>query len=72
MTPSRDRDTVRPERREEKRVKLKITWKTGRYLLLVGLVAVIGLVALGCVRGLAPIGWSGGSVQDGKLYVGSR
>ena len=46
--------------------------KTGRLLLLIGLVLVIGLGSLGCVRGLAPIGWSGGAVDSGKIFVGAR
>jgi outer membrane protein assembly factor BamB len=36
------------------------------------LIIAIGLAGFSCVRGLAPIGWSGGIVSDGTLYVGSR
>jgi len=53
-------------------VETKKARKTGRLLLLIGLVLVIGLGSLGCVRGLAPIGWSGGAVESGKIFVGSR
>jgi outer membrane protein assembly factor BamB len=51
---------------------LKMRWKIGRIVLLLALVVVLSLVGLSCVRGLAPIGWSGGAVSDGTLYVGSR
>jgi outer membrane protein assembly factor BamB len=40
------------------------------WLLLVMLV-VIGLTSLGCVSGLRAVGWSGGAVSGGTLYVGS-
>jgi outer membrane protein assembly factor BamB len=30
------------------------------------------LMATGCVSGLAPIGWSGGTVAGGEIYVGSE
>ncbi|MCJ7605693.1 MAG: hypothetical protein MUO19_06635, partial [Dehalococcoidales bacterium] len=50
----------------------KKIWKTGRIVILISIVAIIGLSALGCVRGLSPIGWSGGAVADGKIFVGSR
>jgi outer membrane protein assembly factor BamB len=33
---------------------------------------VIGLASFGCVTGLRPVGWSGGVVSDGTLYVGSK
>jgi len=42
-------------------------------LLLVMLLAVMsGLSGLGCMKGLQPIGWSGGAVADGTLFVGSK
>ncbi len=47
-------------------------WKRGRLVLFIGFIIVIGLVSLGCVKGLAPIGWSGGAAQNGKIYVGAR
>jgi len=33
---------------------------------------IVGLFSSGCIRGLAPIGWSGGAVSDGTLFVGSK
>jgi outer membrane protein assembly factor BamB len=44
----------------------------GRIWLLVVMLLLIGLVGFSCVRGMAPIGWSGGAVSDGVLYVGSK
>lgn len=44
----------------------------GRIWLLVVMLLLIGLVGLSCVQGLAPVGWSGGTVSDGVLYVGSK
>jgi len=35
------------------------------------LMVVSGLTGLGCIKGLQPIGWSGGVVADGNLYVAS-
>jgi outer membrane protein assembly factor BamB len=43
----------------------------GALLLLVMLIA-IGMLASGCVSGLVPIGWSGGTVDDGTLFVGTQ
>ena len=41
-------------------------------LLMVMLLMVTGgLTGLGCIKGLQPIGWSGGVVVDGTLFVGS-
>jgi outer membrane protein assembly factor BamB len=51
---------------------LKKKWNTGWLVLLLTLIMAIGLVSFSCVRGLAPIGWSGGTISDGTLYVGSR
>jgi len=47
-------------------------WRTGRILLLVVMLLVIGLASFGCVQGLQPIGWSGGAISDGTLLVGSK
>jgi len=46
----------------------------GKTLLLLVMLLVImsGLTGLGCIRGLQPIGWSGGVVADGTLFVGSK
>ena len=43
---------------------------TTALLVLIVLLMVI-LLASGCVGGLAPVGWSGGTVSDDKLYIGS-
>lgn len=37
-----------------------------------GVVLVVGLLASGCVQGLAPVGWSGGAIADNTLYIGSE
>jgi outer membrane protein assembly factor BamB len=51
---------------------LKNNFGLGRFFLLLALIVAVSLVGFSCVRGLAPIGWSGGTVSDGTLYVGSR
>ena len=51
--------------KRSKRLTVKI------WLLLVMLV-MVGLVSAGCVKGLQPIGWSGGAISDGTLFVGSK
>jgi len=45
---------------------------SGKILLLLVILLVVGLTSLGCVRGLQPIGWSGGTVSGGTLFVGSK
>ncbi len=50
-------------------IRHKRIW-LGKILLLVMLL-VGGLTSLGCIRGLQPIGWSGGAIVDGTLFVGS-
>jgi outer membrane protein assembly factor BamB len=55
------------------KVKTKSKWPlASRIAFLLALVIAIGLVAFGCVSGLAAVGWSGGTVADGILYVGSQ
>ncbi len=44
----------------------------GKVLLLLVILVVGGLTSLGCIKGLQPIGWSGGVVADGILFVGSK
>ncbi|MBA7638391.1 Outer membrane protein assembly factor BamB [subsurface metagenome] len=46
----------------------------GKALLLLVMLLVImgGSTGLGCIEGLQPIGWSGGVVADGILFVGSK
>jgi outer membrane protein assembly factor BamB len=51
---------------------LKNKRSLGRLALLLALVIAVSLAGFSCVRGLAPIGWSGGTVSDGTLFVGSR
>lgn len=50
----------------------KSKWLAGRVLLMVVMLLVVGLAGFGCIEGLQPIGWSGGEVSDGILFVGSR
>lgn len=40
-------------------------------LLVMLLVVMTGLTASGCVGGLRAVGWSGGVVADGTIFVGS-
>jgi len=42
-----------------------------KILLLLVILLVGGLTTSGCIRGLQPIGWSGGVVADGTLFLGS-
>jgi outer membrane protein assembly factor BamB len=46
----------------------------GKTLLLLAMLLVImgGSFGLGCIRGLQPIGWSGGVVANNTLFVGSK
>ena len=50
---------------------MKINWPS-RIAFLLALIITVGLVAVGCVSGLTPIGWSGGTVSNGFLYIGSQ
>ena len=43
----------------------------GKILILLMILLVGGLAASGCIRGLQPVGWSGGVVADGTLFLGS-
>jgi outer membrane protein assembly factor BamB len=43
-----------------------------KLLLLLAILLVCGLTFLGCVRGLQPIGWSGGVIADDTLFIGSK
>ncbi len=53
--------------------KPKSRWPlASRVAFLLALVITVGLVAFGCVSGLAAIGWSGGTVSNDTLYVGSQ
>ncbi len=40
--------------------------------LLLVILLMVGLTSLGCVKGLQPIGWSGGAVSGDSLFVGSK
>ena len=42
-----------------------------KILLLLVILLVGGLIASGCMRGSQPVGWSGGVVADGTLFLGS-
>ena len=46
-------------------------WKIGALLLLLVMFLTVAVLASGCVKGLTPIGWSGGTVSGDKLYIGS-
>lgn len=52
-------------------MKLKGKKIFGLVFLLIAVILVLGLFG-GCVRGMSPIGWSGGTIADGNLYVGSN
>jgi len=52
-------------------MKHKSNWLLKLPFLLAAVLALI-LVITGCISGLAAVGWSGGTVSDGVLYVGSR
>jgi outer membrane protein assembly factor BamB len=57
----------------ENMAKPKSKWPlASRVAFLLALIIAVSLVAFGCVSGLAPVGWSGGMVSDGTLYVGSQ
>ena len=45
---------------------------TRKVLILLVMLLLVGLASLGCVRGLQPLGWSGGAVSGGTLFVGSK
>lgn len=47
-------------------------WYTGRILILVVLLLIVGLIGLSCIEGMREIGWSGGAVTDNTLYVGTE
>ncbi|MFC1908679.1 PQQ-binding-like beta-propeller repeat protein [Chloroflexota bacterium] len=40
-------------------------------LLLLLVIFLVGLIGLGCIQGLQPVGWSGGAVSGNTLFVGS-
>ena len=46
--------------------------KIGLITTLVVIILAIGLLGLSCVRGITPVGWSGGTVANGILYVGAN
>jgi len=46
--------------------------RTGRILLLLAVLLLVGLAVSGCVEGLRPIGGSGGAVSGDTLFVGSK
>ena len=53
--------------------KRKLILGKSLLLLVMLLVVMSGLISLGCVRGLQPIGWSGTvAADDGTLFVGSK
>ena len=58
--------------RTQSSLRKKNMWRTGRIALLVVLLIIMAVVGFGCIHGLAPIGWSAGTVSDGTLFIGSR
>lgn len=52
-------------------MKLKKKKTVGMVALLIAAVLSVGLLGISCVSGMTPIGWSGGTVSNGTLYVGS-
>jgi outer membrane protein assembly factor BamB len=52
-------------------VKFKGKIAPGLLMLLMVFILGIGLFGFSCVRGLSPIGWSGGTVVNDTLYIGS-
>ncbi len=46
--------------------------RTSRILLLLVMLVVIGLASFGCISGAQPMGWSGGEISNGTLFVGSK
>ncbi len=53
-------------------MKSKGKWYCGRVAFLLALIIAVALVGSSCVSGLAPIGWSGGTVSSGTMFVGSN
>jgi glucose dehydrogenase len=57
---------------EKRAEKARLKWYTGRILILVVMLLIVGLVGFGCIEGMREIGWSGGAVADNALYVGTE
>ena len=53
-------------------MNVKNSKTVGLVAILIAIILAIGLFSLSCVSGLTAIGWSGGTVADGVLYVGSN
>jgi len=52
-------------------VKLKKVKIVGMISLLIAAILIIGIFGFSCVSGLTAVGWSGGTVSNDVLYVGS-
>jgi eukaryotic-like serine/threonine-protein kinase len=52
-------------------VKLKNKKTVGKVALLITAVLAVGILGISCISGMTAIGWSGGTVSNGTLYVGS-
>lgn len=50
----------------------KSKWRVVGSLLLLIILLAVGVFGSGCVGGLAPIGWSGGAVDDDNIFVGTK
>ncbi len=53
-------------------MNLREKWRIGRVILLVILLLAVCLAGFGCIKGLTPVGWSGGGVAGNNLFVGTR
>lgn len=56
----------------ENTVKLKNKTTIGLIAILAAVILAIGLLGLSCYGSATAVGWSGGTVADGTLYVGSN
>jgi outer membrane protein assembly factor BamB len=55
-----------------KNLNLERKRNIGRAALLAVLIIAAVIVASGCIRGITPVGWSGGVVSDNTIYIGSE
>ncbi len=45
---------------------------SGKVLLTLAILFIVGLTGLGCIEGLRPIGWAGGTVSGDTLFISSE
>ncbi len=53
-------------------MKVLSRWKYLRFLLIVVIVCLLGVMVTGCIGGLQSVGWSGIVIDDDTLFTGSR